>query len=108
MPTRQSVDDVADPSTLFRLDRKIALVTGAGSGIGALAAKVLARAGAAVAATDLNPDTAAATAEEIRGEGLEARPYVMDVAAEASVRSEESRVGNGCVSKFRVWGAAYP
>src|SRR3546814_10143575 len=56
MPTRQSVDDVADPSTLFRLDRKIALVTGAGSGIGALAAKVLARAGAAVAATDLNPD----------------------------------------------------
>lgn len=85
MVMHPSVDDVADPSTLFRLDGKVALVTGAGSGIGRLAARVLARAGAAVAATDVNPEAAAATAETIRGEGLAARSWRLDVADEASV-----------------------
>lgn len=85
MPTHPSVDDVADPATLFRLDGKTALVTGAGGGIGALAAKVLARAGAKVAVTDVNAEAAAATAEVIRGEGLQARAYRLDVADEASV-----------------------
>lgn len=85
MPARPSVDDVADPSTLFRLDGVTALVTGAGSGIGALAARVLARAGAKVAATDLDPDTARATAATITAEGLSARAYALDVADEASV-----------------------
>jgi NAD(P)-dependent dehydrogenase (short-subunit alcohol dehydrogenase family) len=85
MPQHPSVDDVADPSTLFRLDGKTALVSGAGGGIGALAAKVLARAGARVAATDVDAETAEATAATIRGEGLEARAYRLDVADEASV-----------------------
>lgn len=85
MPQQPSVDDVADPSTLFRLDGRVALVTGAGSGIGALAARVLARAGARVAATDLDPETAAVTAEAIRGEGLQAISRRLDVADEASV-----------------------
>lgn len=85
MPARPSIDDVADPSTLFRLDGTVALVTGAGSGIGALAAKVLARAGAEVAATDLDPETAQATAAAIAAEGLTARAYALDVADEASV-----------------------
>lgn len=85
MATHPSADDVADPSTLFRLDGKVALVTGAGSGIGRLAARVLARAGAAVAATDLDAAAAAATAETIRAEGLAARSYPLDVADEASV-----------------------
>lgn len=85
MPARPSIDDVADPSTLFRLDGTVALVTGAGSGIGALAARVLARAGAKVAATDLDPETAQATAAAIAAEGLTARAYALDVADEASV-----------------------
>ena len=85
MPQQPSVDDVADPSTLFRLDGKTALVTGAGGGIGALAAKVLARAGAKVAVTDVDAGTAEATAATIRGEGLEAKAYRLDVADEVSV-----------------------
>jgi NAD(P)-dependent dehydrogenase (short-subunit alcohol dehydrogenase family) len=85
MPDRPSVEDVADPATLFRLDGVTALVTGAGSGIGALAARVLARAGAKVAATDLDPATARATAAAIAGEGLTARAYALDVADETSV-----------------------
>lgn len=85
MPTPPSVDDVADPSTLFRLDGKVALVTGAGSGIGALAARVLARAGAIAVATDRDPATARATSEAIAAEGLRSAWHALDVADEASV-----------------------
>jgi len=53
---------------LFRLDGKIALVTGAAAGLGAAAALALARAGAAVACHG-NRRAAEHTAELIRGEG---------------------------------------
>jgi len=51
-----------------RLDGKIAFVTGAGSGLGKATALHLAREGAKVVATDLDPATATETAQEI-GEG---------------------------------------
>lgn len=97
MADRPSVTDIADPATLFRLDGKVALVTGAGSGIGALAARVLARAGATAIATDRDPATARATADAIRAEGLAAASYALDVSDEASVvaafRSVEAEHG---------------
>jgi 2-deoxy-D-gluconate 3-dehydrogenase len=55
---------------LFRLDGKIALVTGAAAGLGAAAALALARAGAAVACHG-NRRPAEQTAELIRSEGGE-------------------------------------
>ena len=47
-----------------------ALVTGAGSGIGADVARHLAKAGAKVAVLDINKDAAEAVAKEIGGVGI--------------------------------------
>ncbi len=49
----------------MRLDRKIAIVTGAASGFGAEIARVFAREGAKVAVLDINGEGAAKVAREI-------------------------------------------
>ena len=61
------------------LDGSVALVTGAGAGIGQQIARWLARAGAAVAVNDIDGDRAAATVEGIVGEGGRAAAVVADV-----------------------------
>jgi NAD(P)-dependent dehydrogenase (short-subunit alcohol dehydrogenase family) len=70
-----------------RLKGRVALVTGAGSGIGRETARRFAQEGAAVAAADLRPDTAQETTELIRGEGGTATALGMDVTDAASVAS---------------------
>jgi NAD(P)-dependent dehydrogenase (short-subunit alcohol dehydrogenase family) len=67
----------------FDLSSKTALVTGAGSGIGAAVARRLAVAGARVFATDVNAETAAATASEIQRDGHSATAIQLDVTDEA-------------------------
>ncbi|ALV07335.1 3-hydroxybutyrate dehydrogenase [Roseateles depolymerans] len=64
---------------------KVALITGAASGIGKEIAVVFARAGAKVVVADLNRDAAIATAQELRAAGGEAMGVGMDVTSEEQV-----------------------
>ena len=70
---------------LFRLDGKVALVTGAGSGLGRAYAQALAEAGADVACADLNLATAEETAAYVRSLGRRALAVPVDVAREDDV-----------------------
>ncbi len=71
---------------LFRLDGKVALVIGAGSGIGQAAARALAAHGAHVVAADLNPESARATADLIIGAGGRAEAERVDVVEDGDVQ----------------------
>ena len=66
-------------------ESRIAIVTGAGSGIGAAIARELAARGAVVVAADLDLDTAEVTAAAIRTDGGTAHAFAADVADAASV-----------------------
>ncbi|MGO1073073.1 3-hydroxybutyrate dehydrogenase [Lysobacter sp. CA199] len=66
---------------------KVAVVTGAASGIGKEIAHELARAGAAIAIADLNLAGAQAVADEIAGNGGRAIGVAMDVTDEAAVNA---------------------
>ncbi|MAM74639.1 SDR family NAD(P)-dependent oxidoreductase [uncultured Tistrella sp.] len=59
---------------------RIALVTGAGSGIGAAIARRLGAGGARVALADLKADAAEALAAELRDAGVEVAAFAVDVA----------------------------
>ena len=62
-----------------RLDRKVALITGAASGMGKIAAQLFAREGAKVVLTDLADEAGAATVREIGEAGGEAAYVHADV-----------------------------
>ncbi|MDR5814478.1 MULTISPECIES: SDR family oxidoreductase [unclassified Caballeronia] len=73
---------------MSRLAGKVAMVTGAGRGIGAAIALAFAREGAAVVLAELDIDTAQATAERIAAETNHARVIALrtDVTQSASVQ----------------------
>lgn len=71
----------------MRLDGKVALITGAGSGMGRVAAQMFAREGARVVAADLDEQAGQETAALARDEGLDVRFVQADVSREADCRA---------------------
>jgi 2-keto-3-deoxy-L-fuconate dehydrogenase len=70
---------------MFSLSGQVALVTGAGSGIGASIAQVFAKAGAQVIVTDIKAEGAESTAAQIKEAGGCAEAMAVDVSEESSV-----------------------
>ena len=71
---------------MFRLDKKIAFVTGAGSGIGEQIARLFAQQGAHVVLADIRPDAAERVAGDIQASGGSVRAEPLDVAEESEVK----------------------
>lgn len=72
-------------SALFRLDGEVAIVTGAGAGLGHAIAVMLADAGAIVVAADMDSHMAQRTASIIAGQGGQAIAVTADVTDPASI-----------------------
>ena len=78
------------------IEGKVAVVTGAASGIGKEIAHTLAKAGAKIAIADLNLDGAQAVADEIIAAGGQAMGVAMNVTDEDAVNAGVAQV----VEKF--------
>ncbi len=76
---------------------RIAIVTGAGQGIGRAIAVKLAQEGADVVIAERNPETGAQTAREVEGSGRRAMSIALDVA-------DRSRVEAGIDKALSQWG----
>jgi len=76
------------------LQDHIAVVTGAGSGIGRAIALGYARAGAQIVALDINGEAAAKTAADIRAAGGEAEHFTLDVTDRLACRAIAAQVAS--------------
>jgi 3-hydroxybutyrate dehydrogenase len=68
------------------LEQRIALVTGAGSGIGYEVAHTFAKEGAKVVLADLNPNSVQEAFNQLQKEGFEVRSIVCDVTSETQIQ----------------------
>ena len=78
------------------LGGRVALVTGAGQGIGKAVTLRLAGIGADIVVADVNPETARSVAEEVRRLGREA----MDVQVDVSIPSRLRAMADAAVDRF--------
>ena len=70
----------------MRLEDKVTIITGAGSGMGRVAAELFAREGASVVLADVTEETAEATADTVRQGGGRATAIAADVSREDDAR----------------------
>ena len=84
-----------DPNKTMRLKDKVAVVTGAASGIGKEIARTFSRAGAKLAIADVDTAGAQLAAAELVGEGGTAIAVTMDVTDETQVNDAMARVVAG-------------
>jgi len=78
--------------TLYRLDGRTALVTGAAQGIGKAIAVLLAHYGANIIIVDINKELIVQTAEEIRNTGVQCAPEIADVVNGETMKELTKRV----------------
>ena len=71
----------------MKLQDKVAIITGAGSGVGHASSLLFAAEGAKIVCADLNPETAAKTAEEVKAAGGEAVAVTADVSNPEAVKA---------------------
>jgi 2-keto-3-deoxy-L-fuconate dehydrogenase len=83
---RFPLSDSKDLGREFRLDGRVAVITGAGSGIGQAIALKSAAHGASIRILDVNQEGASATREQIRRNGGDASILVCDVTDQAQVK----------------------
>ncbi len=76
----------------MEFDGKVAVITGAGSGIGRAAALLFARAGARVVVAELLPDRVEAAVAQLRGKGVDAHGATLDVTDSAAVDALAAKV----------------
>jgi NAD(P)-dependent dehydrogenase (short-subunit alcohol dehydrogenase family) len=76
----------------YNFENQVALVTGAGSGMGLVTARAFAEAGAAVALSDINEQAARSAADELVAAGHKAIAIGCDVADEAQVAAMVGKV----------------
>lgn len=81
-----------DLNSMFSLEGKVALVTGASYGIGFSLAVALAKAGARIVFNDLRPEMVAGGIEEYKKLGIDAKGYVFDVTDEDLVIENIKRI----------------
>ena len=77
---------IGDLKNIFSLEGKAALVTGGGQGLGGAIAEGFAQFGADVSVVDINPSTAEAVSETIRGMGRKSISIKCDVSDEKQVK----------------------
>jgi len=78
---------------MFRLDNKIAVITGGGSGIGKAIAKLFAKQGAVVHILEWNTDTANETADEIKNDSGRSFVHKCNVADQKEVLAIFESIG---------------
>jgi 3-oxoacyl-[acyl-carrier protein] reductase len=80
----------------YKLNQKVALITGSGRGIGLACAFALAREGARIVITDINPTSVEKATDQLRSAGFEA----IGVAGDVCVEEQVNNVARAAIDAF--------